>query len=151
MTNENDKNESNSNMKESELEIAIGVLCELRDLWKKEIFLGMMEEIKMLKAKLEQALDLAEYFQKFSRDVAMENDWLHSLKSVPASPSASRTQTKNSDTDDDIGNKQPFWKDLAKSRIVYKVEIEECKNTQEAQEELLKIETKSKDAKLNPR
>ena len=67
-----------------ELEIAIDILVELRDVRKKQIFLQMAEEIEDLKKKLSKALDLAEYHQKRAKDLTIENDWLHSLTCTPA-------------------------------------------------------------------
>ena len=68
----------------NEMEIAIDILVELRDVRKKQIFLQMAEEIDDLKKKLSKALDLAEYHQKRAKDLTIENDWLHSLTCTPA-------------------------------------------------------------------
>ena len=68
----------------NEMEIAIDILVELRDVRKKQIFLQMAEEIEDLKKKLSKALDLAEYHQKRAKDLTIENDWLHSLTCTPA-------------------------------------------------------------------
>ena len=64
--------------------MATTVLCEIRDVRKRQIFLQMSAEIEDLKKKLTKALDFAEHYQKRSKSLALENDWLHSLTNTPA-------------------------------------------------------------------
>ena len=64
--------------------MATTILCEIRDVRKRQIFLQMSAEIEDLKKKLTKALDFAEHYQKRSKSLALENDWLHSLTNTPA-------------------------------------------------------------------
>lgn len=69
---------------EKELQTAINVLCELRDLRKKQIFLAMLDEIKFLKQDLDNAVKTAEFYRRQSQELSIENDWLHSLTGTPS-------------------------------------------------------------------
>ena len=70
--------------KNEELKMATTVLCEIRDVRKRQIFLQMAAEIEDLKKKLTKALDFAEHYQKRAKSLTLENDWLHSLNNTPA-------------------------------------------------------------------
>jgi len=77
-----------------ELKMATTVLCEIRDVRKRQIFLQMSAEIEDLKKKLTKALNFAEHYQKRSKSLALENDWLHSLTNTPAvSPAKQNVRT----------------------------------------------------------
>ena len=71
--------------------MATTILCEIRDVRKRQIFLQMSAEIEDLKKKLTKALDFAEHYQKRSKSLALENDWLHSLTNTPALSPAKQT------------------------------------------------------------
>ena len=74
-----------------ELKMATTVLCEIRDVRKRQIFLQMAAEIEDLKKKLTKALDFAEHYQKRAKSLSLENDWLHSLANTPAVSPAKQT------------------------------------------------------------
>ena len=125
-----------------EMEFAIDVLVELRDLRKKQIFLQMAEEIEDLKKKLSKALDLAEYHQKRAKDLTIENDWLHSLTCTPAvSPDKKVTVVHTPFNLDEISKKLKKINENSKKMQAVAAESETTKESKEIRGRRRKIES----------
>ena len=126
----------------NEMEIAIDVLVELRDVRKKQIFLQMAEEIEDLKKKLSKALDLAEYHQKRAKDLTIENDWLHSLTCTPAvSPDKKVTVVHTPFNLDEISKKLKKINENSKKMQAVAAESETTKESKEIRGRRRKIES----------
>lgn len=94
------KGEDKRDFAQKELEIAINVLVELRELRKRRLFLQMLAEIGELKKKLDVALNLVEHYQNQVKEMTIENDWLHSLTTPQV-----KKEIHPSVTQDDAGKK----------------------------------------------
>ena len=126
----------------NEMEIAIDILVELRDVRKKQIFLQMAEEIDDLKKKLSKALDLAEYHQKRAKDLTIENDWLHSLTCTPAvSPDKKVTVVHTPFNLDEISKKLKEISENSKKMQAVAAESETTKESKEIRGRGRKIES----------